>query len=103
MARKAMDRLGRRRRWSPSDSPQPMGRLVLFEDKGASGPRRMSVTLLVGVWLCLHVIMAPILLPLRAFYPSELDVIKWVSSPSPSREWVREKCCPRRSSGSGRA
>jgi hypothetical protein len=45
----------------------------LFEHRDASWARRKAAYGLAGIWLCLHLILAPLLLPLRALYPSDLD------------------------------
>jgi hypothetical protein len=55
-----------------------MGIVALFvshltEDKGASRPRRVVAYGLAGIWFFIHLILAPLLLPLRALYPSDLD------------------------------
>jgi hypothetical protein len=76
----------------PLCATYPFDRLLVFVGVGAMGlvalavsapvdgestavTRRRGASLLVGAWLCLHLIVAPILLPVRAFYPSELDAI----------------------------
>jgi hypothetical protein len=46
-----------------------------IDGKSVSGPKRIGALSLAGIWLCLHLILAPILLPVRAYYPSELDAV----------------------------
>ena len=45
----------------------------LFQYKDASWARRKAAYGLAGIWLFIHLILAPLLLPLRALYPSDLD------------------------------